>query len=355
MIAYTFKIKTTPKLIEKFEDSLNITRLIYNLAKEVKIESYKKGLKLSKFDLMKQLPELKKEFAFVQNAYSQSLQMVIIQLDDAFNSFYRGAGYPKWASKKYWRSFSYPGQSVRVLKNNRIKIPKIGSITFFKSRGVIGLIKTVRIIKKADGWYLNIITDHQIQKCDNQAEVGIDRGIAYLAVTSDGQYFENIRTTKKYEAKLRIEQRSLARKKKGSTNWRKQVERIQKLYLKISRVKDDYLHKVSRDIANNYQTIYIEDLNVNGMIKNKNLSKAIADVSWGKLGEYLTYKSNVIKVNPAYTSQDCINCGNRDKDNRKTQISFKCTLCGFEINADENASLNILKRGQTLLSLNVGQ
>lgn len=354
MITYTFKIKSTPTMVAKFENALNVTRLIYNLAKEVKESAYKKGVNMSKFDLMYQLPDLKKEFKFITEVNSQTLQLSIDRLYNSYSNFFKGGGYPKWASKKTWKSIVYTNQSIK-LKESFAIVSKIGKVKFFKSRDILGNLKLARIIKRPDGWYLQIVTDHQIQKCDNQAEVGIDRGITYLAVTSDGQYFDNIRTTEKYAKQLRIEQRSLSRKKRLSKNWYKQVEAIQKLYLKISRVREDYLHKVSRELANNYQIVYLENLNTSGMIKNNKLSKSISDASWNKLEYLLSYKSNVVKVNPAYTSQDCSNCGNRDKMNRKSQSKFKCTSCGFEMNADENASLNILERGQSLLSLNVKQ
>lgn len=355
MITYSFKIKTTPTLIQKIEHSLNVTRLVYNLAKEVKEEAYKKGVKMTNYDIQKQLSPLRKEFNWIKSVSSHSLQKTIERLDNNYKNFYRGAGYPKWALKKKWKSIEFRACNVSLFKDQSLVITSIGKVKIFQSREVKGIIKTASIVKKSDGYYLNIVTDHQIQKCDNQAEVGIDRGIKYLAVTSDGQYFENIKTTDKYSKKLRIKQRALSRKKRLSKNWYKQVGAIQKLYLKISRIREDYVHKVSRELANNYQTVYLENLNTCSMVKNNKLSKAISDVSWYKLEQFLSYKTNVIKVNPAYTSQDCSNCGNRDKMNRKSQSDFKCTSCGFEMNADENASFNILERGQSLLSLNVKQ
>lgn len=362
MLTYTFKIKTTPTLIKKFKEHLDTTRMLYNLAKETKEYAYSKGVRLGKFDLIKQLPELKNDFTWMKEVNSQTFQCVIERLDKGYNKFFTDlkkgitTSTPKWAKKKDWKSVdfkqgnlksSYP--ALRFEKDGKFNLPKLGKIKIFKSREVNGNIKLARVVKKVDGWYLQIVTDYEIQKCNNQAEVGIDLGITQFVVTSDGQYFENIRTIKKYENKLAEAQGKLSLKKKGSNNFYKEVDKIKKLYLKIQRVREDYLHKVSKEVANNYQTIFVEDLKISKMVEDKSYSKAILDVSWGKFINYLEYKTNVIKVDAKYTSQECNNCGHISKENRKTQESFKCVKCNHEGNADFEASITIKKRGQSLI------
>lgn len=365
MLSYTFKIKTTPKIIQKFEEHLNTTRAVYNLAKETKEYAYSKGVSLGKYDLMKQLPELKKEFTWIKEISSQTLQIVIERLDNGYNRFFadlkkgKTTSIPHWAKKKNWVSIGFQQNglngihpTLRFEKDGKFNLPKLGKIKIFKSREINGNIKRATVIKKADGWYLQIVTDYEIQKCDNQAELGIDLGIKYFVVTSDGQFFENIRTIAKYARQLRIQNRSLARKKKYSKNFYKQVKLIKSIYLKIQRTREDYLHKVSRELANNYQYIFIENLNIKEMLQNKNYSKAISDVGWYKFSEYLKYKTNLIKVDAKYTSQECNNCGHIAKENRPNQETFKCVKCSHEGNADFEASLTILKRGQSLIKAN---
>ena len=362
MLTYTFKIKTTTKLVEKFEEHLNITRILYNLAKETKDYTYYKGVYLGKFDLIKQLPELKKEFEWFFKVNNQTLQTVIERLDKGYNKFFKGlkngknVSIPHWAKKKVWHSFDFKQgnlsntqPNLRFEKDGKFNLPKLGKIKIFKSREVYGNIKLARIVKKADGWYLQIVTDHEIQKCENQTQVGIDCGIKYAFVTSDGQFFENIKTTNKYAKKLADAQRKLSLKKKGSNNFYKEVEKVKKIHLKIQRVREDYLHKVSRELANNYQTVFVEDLDVSKMITNKNYSKAISDVSWSKFTQYLEYKTELIKVDAKYSSQECNNCGHVAKENRPNQETFKCVKCSHEGNADFLASKIILKRGQSLI------
>lgn len=362
MITYTFKIKPNKSLVEKFEQHLGHTRCIYNLAKETKDYAFSKGVKLGKFDLIKQLPELKNEFTWMKEVNSSTLQGIIERLDNGYNKFFKDlkkgitTSKPHWAKKKNWKSIEFKQgnlqniePTLRFNKDGKFNLPKIGGIKIFKSREINGNIKLTRVIKEVDGWYLQIVTDYEIQKCENQAQVGIDVGISKFVVTSDGEFFENIRTTKKYEKQLAEAQRKLALKKKFSNNFYKEVEKIKKIYLKIRRVREDYLHKVSRSLANNYQTVFVEDLKISKMVSDKSYSKGISDVAWGKFINYLEYKTEVIKVDAKYSSQECNSCGHISKENRKTQESFKCVKCSHEGNADFEASLTILKRGQSLI------
>jgi putative transposase len=362
MITYTFKIKATKNQISKFEEHLNIIRCVFNLAKETREYAFSKGVRLNKFDLIKQLPELKKEFTWISNVNSSTLQGVVERLDKGYSKFFSDlkkgikTSKPKWAKKKDWRSIEFKQGNLknstpdlRFEKDGRFNLPKLGKIKIFKSREIYGNIKLARIVKKADGWYLQIITDHVIQKCENQAEVGIDAGLKYFMITSDGQFFENIKTTNKYANRLAEAQRKLSLKKKDSNNFYKEVEKVKKIHLKIQRVREDYLHKVSRELANNYQYIFAEDLDVKKMVQDTNYSKSISDVSWSKFFQYLEYKTELIKVDAKYSSQECNNCGHISKENRPNQETFKCVKCSHEGNADYEASLTILKRGQSLI------
>lgn len=143
--------------------------------------------------------------------------------------------------------------------------------------------------------------------------------------------------------------------KRGGKNFRKQVKVLQLLHQKISRVRKDFLHKQSRKLANDYGTVIREDLNISKMVKDSRYAKHILDCSWGLFFELLEYKTNVVKVNPAYSSQTCSKCGHTCKENRKTQSLFECVSCGFTENADFQATLILYQRGQTLMEANVDQ
>lgn len=368
MHTYEFKIKTNKTLVERLENQLNITRLVYNLAKETKETAYSKGVRLSKFDLINQLPELKKEFLWISEVNAQTLQSVIERLDNGYKKFFsdlkRGVttSKPHWAKKKDWNSFEFKQGNLKNTRPNlrfeedgKFNLPKIGKIKIFKSREVYGNIKLARVVKRVDGWYLQIVTDYTRPKSESQAEVGIDLGIVHFITTSDGEFIYSPKPLGKYLKQLRVENRSLSRKKKFSNNWYKQVKKIKKLYLKISRIRRDFLHKTSTYLAKMYGVVMVEDLKVSKMVLDNNFSRSISDMSWSMFINLLEYKTTVIKVNPKYTSQECNSCGHISKDNRLTQSQFVCTKCEVKENADLNASINIKKRGQTLLYAKVGQ
>ena len=164
-----------------------------------------------------------------------------------------------------------------------------------------------------------------------------------------GSYSANHSHFKKYEKKLRIENRSLSRKKRFGKNWVKQAKRLSKLHSKIAAVRNDFLHKESTRIAKANHYVIMEDLKVAQMSRS-NLSKQILDAGWGAFRQMLAYKTIVIPVSPRFTSQICNHCGHKDKESRISQSRFVCTECGVEQNADENAAKNILDRGTVIIS-----
>lgn len=347
---YTYKIRHEEKYSQWIERTLSQLRYVYNLAKQTKEDSYAKGLSLTNYDLQKQFTQCKKEpgFEWLREASSCNQQSIFDRLDRAYKLFYRGGGYPKWASKKNWKSI--PFKRIKQIHNGFFKLPKLGVVKVFNPNIIKGDLRTASIIKKADGYYLNIQVKLEEKEKQVKGEVAIDRGITYFAVTSDGEYIDNPKINEKSEKKLRILNRKLSRAKKGSNRRDKVINQLQKLYLKRQRQRLDFLHKLTTNLANNYENVILEDLKVSKMVQDKNYSKSISDLGWYKFEELLSYKTNVIKVNPAYTSQTCSECGSVDKNSRKSQSIFKCTSCNFEMNADENACQEILKRGRADLT-----
>lgn len=354
---------------------------LYNLSKDTKEQSYRAGLSLSGFDLQKQFAQCKKEIGFewLNEAPSQTQQAIIDRLDNAYKKFYKdhkngtiqklkseylinctknnvdvnwgkynSIGRPKWAKRSKWKSI--PFKSIKQIHNGFFKLPKIGVVKVFSPNVIEGKLKTAQIIKEADGYYLNVQVEIGEIYRESKGDLAIDRGLKYLAVTSDGEYIDNPKINEKTEKKLRVLNRKLSRTKEGSNNRRKVINNLQRVYLKRKRQRRDFLHKLTTDLANKYETIYLEDLKTSKMVKDKKYSKGISDVGWYMFEELLSYKTNVIKVDPAYTSQTCSNCGHVDKESRKIQSVFKCTSCNFQENADYQACLNILKRGRADLN-----
>jgi putative transposase len=207
----------------------------------------------------------------------------------------------------------------------------------------------------------------EIGKHVSDSEIGIDAGIKCFAAFSDGTKIKGVHSFRKHEGRLAREQRKLARKKKGSENWKKQKREIAKLHHTIANVRQDFLHKLSTDISKNHAKVYTEGLQICNMstsargtieepgrsVKAKSgLNKSILDQGWSEFRRQLDYKllwrgGILVEVNPRHTSQQCSNCGYTATENRVSQDIFRCRECGHEENADINAAKNILTVGQT--------
>ena len=350
MLTYKRKLILNKAQQSRIDSWIGACRVVYNLGLEVRIEAWKnKQERIHKFELMKQITELRKGVEWIEDVPVTSLQNSIDRLDNSYQKYFKGGGFPKWASKREYKSITFKQDSYNVLRvtGNIINLHKIKKVKFFKDSEIIGEIKTATIIKEPTGYFVCIVTDavKNIQNKDDSQVVGLDMGLSHFCVDNKGNFIANPRHFAKYERQLRIENRSLARKKKGSNSWRRQVKKLALLHHKIANVRNDFLHKESTKLAKLYHTVYMEDLNVQGMVKNKNLSKHILDAGWGMFGTMIAYKTNRVVVNPAYTSQQCNVCGHTEKGNRKSQSEFECLKCGHKDNADINASKNIRGKG----------
>lgn len=358
---YIYKLKPNKAIEQKFDKWVGVCRFVYNCSKDLSEQSYKKGVPLTCFGVQKQLVIAKKEFTWVSEVHSQTLQLVIEKYFNSMKRFFKGAGYPKWAKKHKWRSLPFKSikttfKSIKTTFNG-FKLPSFGSVKVFNFKVPKGELRTASIIREVDGLYLKVVVrEENTEQIKNNGFIcGIDMGVDNFLTTSDGEVVDNPKHLFNYLKELRIENRKLSRMKRGGNNYKKQVRVLQRLYLKISRVRKDFLHKESRKLANNYPTVIREDLNISKMIKGSKLAKHILDCSWGTFFLMLEYKTNVVKVNPAYTSQKCNLCIHTAKENRKTQSLFECVKCGHIENADLNASKNILELGQQLIEANVEQ
>lgn len=325
-------------------------RFVYNMALEIRITAYRnKQQRVTRYDLIKQLPSIK-NIDWVADVPAESLQGVIERLDISYEMFFRnfkrGCGFPSFASKRKYKSILF--KRIKV-KERLVCIPKMGKLRMVKDMPISGTPKTATIIKEPTGFFICIQCENVPKKfnSENQA-IGLDMGIAHFCVDSNGGFIANPRYFKKYEQALRIANRSLARKLKGSKRWKKQAKALGILHYKIANMRKDFLHKESTQIAKKYSTVYIEDLKIGNMVKNKNLSKHILDCGWGIFRTMLEYKTHVVRVCPNHTSQTCLECGLIDSKSRISQSDFCCTGCGYTSNADINAAKNILRKGIAL-------
>ena len=235
------------------------------------------------------------------------------------------------------------------MEDGRLKLSKIGNIRMFMHREIEGNIKTCNIKRDVDQWYVTFSVEMvDVSSVVPKNFVGVDVGIKSLATLSDGTEIENINVLDKYDSKLRIAQRKLSRKKKGSNNRNNQRLKVARIYRKIRNVRNDYLHKVSRIMVDTYDGVVFENLQIKNMVKNHNLARSIHDASWGMLIGFTSYKAEyagktVELVDPRNTSKECSVCGNI-QDILLSQRTYKCTKCGNDMDRDVNAAINIKNR-----------
>lgn len=361
--AIKYELNPTNGQKQMLNQAFGNCRFVYNWALDKKIKAYSKDKTfLSCFDLIKELTQLKKkeEYSWLNLAGSQQLQQSISNLDNAFTNFFKAKkGFPNFKSKHNKNSFRIP-QSVKVdFESYKFFVPKIGWIKYYKDKHIEGEIKFATVSKYTTGRYFVSITfESTQQRKTGSGAVGVDLGIKHLAITSDGEFFENQKYLRQNLNKLKKEQRSLSRKfqkgKEQSNNYRKQRLRVAKIHEKISNQRKDYLHKLTTYLATTYETVCIEDLAVKNMVKNHNLALSINDCGWGMFRQMLEYKVKDIRVIGRFapSSQICNVCGDRNRDLKLSDREWTCSN-GHKLNRDWNSALNIKKFGLRASTLNV--
>ena len=356
--AYKYRIypnKVQQKLLEKH---FGCARFCFNWGLDKKIKAYQQDKKrLSCFDLINELAKLKKEkeFEWLNEVNSQSLQMALRNLDNAFTNFFRKRNkFPNFKSKKHnINSFQIP-QHLKL--SDKLDIPKIKGIKIIQHRKLEGKIKTATVSKTPTGkYYISILVEQDKKlpkkpKIKENTAIGIDLGIKTFATLSDGRKIDNPKYLKNSLKKLRRQQRWLSRKIKESNNRKKQIRKVSLIHEKITNQRSDFLHKFSYQITheNQVNTIAIEDLNVKGMVKNHCLAQAISDVSWTEFRRQLEYKTewygkNLLVIGRFEASSKTCSCGQVNQELKLSDREWTCKKCGVKHDRDILAANNIKK------------
>lgn len=344
---------------------LELCRNLYNQALDQRIKFYREtGETMSGFKQMSQLPALRKSSAEFRAVGSQVLQDVIQRLDKACKSFFHRVkqgkgkvGLPRFKGCGRYDSFTLKKAGWK-LEGKYLHVKHVGRFKLFLSRPIEGNIKTVTIRRSTTNqWFVSFSCDDVPVKkyIETNKEVGIDVGIKHFIVDSQGNYIENPKYLRQSESVLRRRQRSLCRKIRGSANRKNSKLLVAKAHRKVVNQRNDFLHKTANYYIENYAKIFVENLKITNMVKNRHLSKSIADSSWGRFFEFLTYKAEeagreVFKVNPMNTSQNCSGCGVKVGKSLSVR-THNCPYCGLIMDRDLNASLNILRLGQSRQAL----
>ena len=361
--------KSQQTLIKK---TCGCVRLVYNISLDKKNHEYKvNGSSISGYDLIKEMTKLKKqkEYEFLKEVPSESLQQAILNLDQAFKNFFKNKqhfGLPKFKKKGIKDSFRMPIPCRVDYSEWKVKIAKLGWVKIYKdhNKQINGTIKSYTISRTVtDRYYISILyeTDDRV-KLGNNKSVGIDLGIKSFAVLSSGKVFENQKYLKQNLAKLKVLQRSASRKyQKGkkredqSNNWKKAMMKVAKLHEHIAFQRKDYLEKVSTWISRNYSTVCVENLKVQKMMNKKNhnhnLSREIGDCGWRMFIDMLFRKCDQVFMIDTYfpSSQTCSVCGHIEKSVKNFNVrTWVCPVCGSIHDRDLNAAQNILREGLSL-------
>jgi len=339
------------------QGQLDECRWLYNeLLEQRKLAHDEMDTFLSKYQQNMFLFLLKEERPSLAQIYSQVLQNVVDRLDKAFQAFFRRCkagekpGFPRFRGMHRYNSFCYP-QSGFVVVGKELKLSKIGNIQIKMHRQIEGEIKTCTLRKNASGdWDVSLSCEVNVDPAaPKQEAIGIDMGLSHFATLSNRQEIANPRFFKQGEKKLAKAQRKLSKLKKGTTERRKQGKAVAKIHEKISNQRKDFCHKESKKIVDQYQYICIEDLNIKNMIEGSHFAKSITDASWNQFRQFLTYKAaeagrKLGLVNPAYTTQDCSQCGHRERKDL-SERNHDCSRCGYKTSRDHNSAEKILALG----------
>ncbi|MGF1542562.1 MAG: RNA-guided endonuclease InsQ/TnpB family protein, partial [Pleurocapsa sp.] len=356
------RLYPTKEQKESLAKAMGSTRWLWNYYLDLTNKTYKDtGKGLNRGQLQGLLPGLKKqeETQWLSETYSQCLQVVALNLSNAFiNFFERRSSFPRFKSKHGKQSLSYP-QNVKIVKDC-LKFPKLGVIYAKIHREIKGSIKTVTITKNPCGQYhASILFEDGTKKPQQSIEgktIGIDLGLTHFCITSEGSKFDNPRWLKKHEHNLKIKQQQLSRKQKGSGNCNKSRVKVAKVHNKITRCREDFQHKLSRRIVDENQVIVVENLAIRNMVRNRTLSKAISQVGWGQFCTMLKYKAEnegkvYLEVDRFFaSSKTCNNCLYQVSDLPLLLRHWDCPSCRTKHDRDINAARNIRDEGLRIMA-----
>ena len=353
--AYKYALFPDEEQSTQLSKTFGCVRFVFNAGLETKNTAYRmRGVSLTCFDLIKQTTEAKKELTWLAEVPAQALQMSLRNLDNAFTNFFRhGAAFPRFKSRHRKQSFQLP-QGVKVdFDNGKVFLPKCKWMDAALHRRFEGTIKTTTVSRTPTGkYFVSILVDIPIRSAKPKpvnpvTAVGLDLGIKTFLVTSEGEEFENQKFLSRNLRRLRVEQRSLARKQKGSANREKQRLVVARLHEKIRNQRSDYLHKISTTLVESYDTICMEDLNVKGMVKNHCLARAIGEQGWSDFKRICEYKCETFgkhfiqigRFQPS--SKICSVCGATNHGLKLSNRSWQCASCSTIHDRDVNAAINI--------------
>jgi putative transposase len=360
MLYKAHMIQLNPTKAQKvlLHKSFGCARHSFNWAFDKWKEMYQNGEKPSAMTLIKLQNSIKKEqMPFYLEVNKCAVQYAIWDLEKAYSNFFKGIKkFPKYKSKKIKESFVAleNGNNFKQV-NKKIRLPRIGWVKCSEDLRFEGKVNYVVVKRVSDKYFaiVNVLSNEIPKINESQVVVGIDLGIKNLFVCSDGKIFNNPNSLKKEQKALSRIQRWLSRKVKGSSNYQKNLTKYRRKNYKITCIRKTFIHQVTNYLVNNYGKIVIEDLNVQGIVRNKNLCKSLLNASFGEISRQLAYKSSwngveLVKANRFYASSKiCSSCGTKKQVLKLSERVFNCSNCNLSIDRDLNAAKNLAKYSPT--------
>ena len=355
--AYKMRIFPTEEQKVLIAKTFGCCRWYWNQALRDNVEYYKENGKGKIITPAK----YKVENEWLKEVDAMALCNTQMDLQSAFSKFFKepNAGFPKYKSKKRPKnSYKTTQTGGYEVAKDYIKLRKLGKVKLVNHRHKIGTCKSATISLTASGkYYVSCLFEEEIDFLpETDKEIGIDLGLADLAICSDGTKFPVLKALRKNLPKLKREQRKLSKMTFGSNCYLKQKQRVAELHEHIANQRKDYLHKVSHKLINENQVVCLEDLNAKGLLKNHHLALSISDVGWSEFVTMLQYKADwygrtIQKIGRFYpSSQICSNCGCVTGKKPLHIREWTCPECGVRHDRDVNAAMNILQEGKRILA-----
>ena len=355
----THKIALDPTVCQEayFRRCCGVARFTFNWALAEWKKQYAAGVKPSGAALKKQFNSIRHaDFPWTSEVLRDATARPFVNVQRAYQNFFEKRGkYPKFKKKGVHDSF-YVANDKFAVDGKRIQIPRIGWVKMHESLRFDGKILSAVVSRTAHKWFVAIAVDipRTLMMRENQAVVGVDLGIKSLATLSTGEKFEAPKPLRASLVRLQRLSRQLSQKQKGSNRRWKAKQKLARLYYRISCIRNDALHKLTTGLVERFGVVVIEDLNVRGMVQNRHLSRAIADVGFGEFRRQLEYKmaesgGMLVVADRWYpSSKTCSDCGFKLDILSLGTREWDCPVCGVAHDRDINAAINLEKLGQAM-------
>ena len=355
ILSHKIQLKPNTAQVTYFKNACGADRRVYNEALAMWNAAYEAGQKPNANVLRLEFNKVKyTKFPWLKEVHRDCSSQPFADLAKAFSNFFnKRARHPVFKCKGRSKDTFYVACDRFKVDGYRVKLPKIGWVKMTEGLRFNGSIKSARVSRAADRWFISIAVDldsYEPVRAKTTAPMGIDLGIKATATCTDGVVYNSPKPLRKFKKQLVKQQRRLSRKKQGSNNYNKQRVKLARIHAHIANVRSDFIHKMTTEVVRKSHAIVLEDLSVLNMLKNHNLARALADEGFAEIRRQFEYKcllhSVPLMVTNRYfpSSRLCSKCGWKDTELTLNDRVFKCKQCGLEIDRDLNAAYNLVNQ-----------